>query len=153
MLTGTDPRNHISRRDLPESVFVAEYASYSQLFPRAAAVVHSGGIGTIAQTLRAGVPSVVVPHAADQPDNACRLARTGASRTIARRNYSAARVTRELHLLLDDPRYLAHAQTVSRQIRQEDGLKRACDALERHATGDVSSNGWLATTNRSFSST
>lgn len=133
MLTGADPRNRISRSEVPDSIFVAEYAPYSELFPRAAAVVHSGGIGTIAQTLRAGVPSVVVPHAADQPDNACRLARTGASRTIARHDYSAARVARELRLVLDEPRYLELAQAISRQIRGEDGLKKACDALERRA--------------------
>jgi len=136
MLTGVDPRNRISPREVPDSVFVTDYASYSALFVRAAAVVHSGGIGTIAQTLRAGVPSVVVPHAADQPDNACRLARTGASRTIARHAYSAGRVSKELRSLLNEPRYSTRAQTVSRQIRSEDGLKQACDALERHARGD-----------------
>lgn len=138
MLTGADPRNRVPPSEVPDSVFIAEYASYSELFPRPAAVVHSGGIGTIAETLRAGVPSVVVPHAADQPDNAYRLARMGASRTIARHDYSAARVTRELRSLLSDPRYAARAKTISKQIRAEDGLKRACDALERHATGDFS---------------
>lgn len=136
LLTGADPRNRISPHDLPESVFVSEYVSYSELFPRAVAVVHSGGIGTIAQTLRAGVPSVVVPHASDQPDNAYRLARTGASRTIPRHAYSPRRITKELRSLLSEPRYAARAQTVSRQIRGEDGLKQACDALERHARGD-----------------
>lgn len=138
MLTGADPRNRISPPNLPDSVFVTEYASYSDLFTRAAAVVHSGGIGTIAQTLRAGVPSIVVPHAGDQPDNACRLARTGASRTIARRAYSAVRVTKELRSLLAEPGYSACARAISSQIRSEDGLKRACDALERHARGDLS---------------
>ncbi len=136
ILTGVDPRNRISPRDVPDSVFVAEYASYSDLFVRAAAVVHSGGIGTIAQTLRAGIPSVVVPHAADQPDNACRLARTGVSRTVPRHAYSSGRVGKELHSLLSEPRYAARAQTLCKQIRSEDGLRQACDALERHARGD-----------------
>jgi UDP:flavonoid glycosyltransferase YjiC (YdhE family) len=135
ILTGADPRNRILASDVPESVFVAEYAAYSEVFPRAAAVVHAGGIGTIAQTLRAEVPSVVVPFAADQPDNAYRLARLGASRTIARRDYSARRVTAELQEVLGHSRYRDCAEVVARQIRGEDGLARACEALERHAAG------------------
>jgi UDP:flavonoid glycosyltransferase YjiC (YdhE family) len=118
-------------------VFAAEYAPYSELFSRAAAVVHSGGIGTIAQTLRAGVPSVVVPYAADQPDNAYRLARLGASRTIARRDYSARNVVSALEDILRHPQYRACAQAASRQILGEDGLTRACEALERHASGEL----------------
>lgn len=135
LLTGADPRNQMRQKDMPDSVFVAPYAPYSELFSRAAAVVHSGGIGTIAQTLRAGVPSIVVPHSADQPDNAYRLARTGASRTIKRQDYRAERVARELRKVLQDPRYSARAQAIGRQIQSEDGLTRACEALERHARG------------------
>jgi rhamnosyltransferase subunit B len=135
ILTGADPRNRILASDVPDSVFVAEYAPYSEVFSRAAAVVHAGGIGTIAQTLRAGVPSVVVPFAADQPDNAYRLARLGASRTIARRDYSARKVAAELEEVLGHSRYRECAEAVARQIRGEDGSARACEALERHAGG------------------
>lgn len=49
-----------------------EYAPYSQVFPRAACVVHQGGVGTTGQALRAGVPQLIVPFAHDQPDNAAR---------------------------------------------------------------------------------
>jgi UDP:flavonoid glycosyltransferase YjiC (YdhE family) len=137
ILTGADPRNRILQSDVPDSVFVAEYAPYSEVFARAAAVVHAGGIGTIAQTLCAGVPSVVVPFAADQPDNAYRLARLGASRTIARGDYSARKVVAELEVVLHDSAYRERAKAVARQICGEDGAAQACDALERHARGEV----------------
>ncbi len=140
ILTGADPRNRILQNDVPDSVFVAEYAPYAEVFSRAAAVVHPGGIGTIAQTLRAGVPSVVVPFAADQPDNAYRLARLGASRTIARVDYTARRVAAELEVVLQDSAYRERAKTVSRQIRSENGTTRACEALERHARGELLPN-------------
>ena len=53
LLIGTDPRNKPTRT-LPDSICVAEYAPYSELFSRASMVVHQGGVGTTAQCLRAG---------------------------------------------------------------------------------------------------
>ncbi len=60
LLIGQDPRNR-PIKPLPEGVMTAEYAPYSELFSRAAAVVHQGGSGTTAQALRAGIPMCVVP--------------------------------------------------------------------------------------------
>jgi UDP:flavonoid glycosyltransferase YjiC (YdhE family) len=134
-VTGADPRNRISTEDLPASMFVTGYAAYSELFPRAAAVVHPGGIGTVAQALRAGVPMIVVPHAADQPDNAFRAARLGVARVIPRGKYNAPRAQKELSALLGDPQYSSRARKLAVEVRAEDGLARACDLLEKHAAG------------------
>ncbi len=51
---------------LPENIFMLEQAPHAWLFPRMAAVVHHGGAGTTAAGLRAGVPTVVIPHGLDQ---------------------------------------------------------------------------------------
>ena len=85
---------------LPEGVVAFDYAPFSQLFPRAAAIVHHGGIGTTGQAMRSGRPSLVMPCAWDQPDNAERAARLGIARTIARNRYEPQRVAAELRLLL-----------------------------------------------------
>src|SRR4029077_17247403 len=58
---------------LPRLVHHCPYASFQKLFPRCAAVVHHGGVGTTAQALAAGVPQLVLPLAWDQPDNAARV--------------------------------------------------------------------------------
>ena len=73
---------------------------------------------------------LVVPFAHDQPDNAERLRRLGVARTIPVPRYSAARATAELRHLLDDPSYAHRASEVGQQMRQEDGVRVACDALE-----------------------
>ena len=115
---------------LPPNILRIDYAPFSQLFPRATAVVHAGGIGTTGLVMRAGVPSLVVPFAHDQPDNAARLARLGAARVLPAGRYTPARATCELRLLLDDASYTDRAQEISRQVRHEDGTCAACDAID-----------------------
>jgi rhamnosyltransferase subunit B len=116
--------------ELPDGVVAFDYAPFSLLFPRAAAIVHHGGIGTIGQAMRSGRPSLVMPCAWDQPDNAERVARLGIARTIARNQYEPERVAAELRLLLEDPAYSQRAAEIATKVRQEDGVTAACDALE-----------------------
>ena len=120
---------------LPEGVAAFDYAPFSELFPRAAAVVHAGGIGTTGLAMRSGRPMLVVPHAHDQPDNAQRLARLGIARVLWPRRYAPARVAAELRRLLDDPSYSRRAAEVAEEVRREDGVKAACDALEAMLRG------------------
>ena len=122
-----DPRNRPPT--LPQGVTAFDYARFSELFPRAAVIVHHGGIGTTGLAMRSGRPMLVMPCAWDQPDNAARAARLGIARTIPRRRYTAPRVAAELRRLLDDPAYTRRASEVGEQVRQEDGVRVACDAL------------------------
>lgn len=123
---GTDNRP----ASLPEGVVAFDYAPFSSLFPRAAAIVHQGGIGTTAQAIRSGRPMLVMPYAHDQPDNAERLVRLGVARTISRQRYTPERAAAELRHLLDNPVYSERAAVVGKQVQQKDGVRAACDALE-----------------------
>jgi rhamnosyltransferase subunit B len=124
--------NHARNRpaSVPEGMTACEYAPFSELFPRAAVIVHHGGVGTTGLAMRAGRPMLVVPYALDQPDTAERLRRLGIARTIPRRRYAPARAAAELRRLLDDPAYPRRAPEVGDQLRREDGVRAACDALE-----------------------
>lgn len=115
---------------VPANVHVTGYAPYSAVFARASAIVHQGGIGTTAQALRAGRPMIVVPYGFDQPDNAARLRRIGVAETIARKKYDRKRAVAALRLILNDASYTQRAATMAQQVRAEDGVRGACDALE-----------------------
>lgn len=115
-----------------QDLFFLPYGSYAAIFPRGAAVVHQGGVGTTAEVLRAGVPMLVVPFGVDQPDNAARVVRLGVGRTLARRRYRKRLVARELRALLEKPGYAREASEVGEAIRAERGAAMACDALEAH---------------------
>jgi UDP:flavonoid glycosyltransferase YjiC (YdhE family) len=129
LLVGKETSNRPTR--LPDGVAAFDYAPYSELFPRAAAIVHQGGIGTTAQAMRSGRPMLVMPYAHDQPDNAERLCRLGIARTISRDRYTPARAAAALRQLLDNPGYSRRATEVGAAVRREDGVAAACDALER----------------------
>ena len=118
------------RSQLPDSICVAEYAPYSELFSRASLVVHQGGVGTTAQCLRAGKPMLIMPYSHDQPDNARRMKRLGVAKVIQKAGYTPKKVTRKLRKMLDDPELAEKARAVAEQLRGEDGVKTACDALE-----------------------
>lgn len=117
--------------DLPNNIITANYAPYSQLFSRACAIVHQGGVGTTAQALRAGRPTLVTPYSVDQPDNAARVERLGTSRTVSRKQYTAKRVAKQLNELLENPNYADRALEVGAMIRAENGVTVACDAIEK----------------------
>jgi len=74
---------------LPEGVAAFEYAPYSEVLPRACAIVHQGGVGTAGQGLRSGKPVLILPHAHDQFDNAARVARLGCGRVLPRPRFNA----------------------------------------------------------------
>lgn len=116
---------------LSDSIVGFDYAPYSELFPRAACVVHQAGVGTTGQVLRAGVPHVIVPFAHDQPDNAARCRRIGVAEIIARDGYTAETAGEKLRLILEDKGYRDKAVEVATTVRAESGTTAACDAIER----------------------
>lgn len=124
---------------VPPEMMAIDYAPYSEIFPRAAAIVHQGGIGTTAQALRSGRPTLIMPYSHDQPDNAARVERLGTSRTISRKNYTARQAVKELSELLGDSRYETKAIEISKMIQAENGVDLACRAIERQLIGDRSS--------------
>ena len=98
LLAGPDYEARIGIRS-DEQIFIAEYAPYSQLFPRGAATVHSGGVGTTAQAMLSGRPTLVMPYSHDQPDNGMRIMRLGMGDMINRRKYTVDEVASRLRRL------------------------------------------------------
>jgi UDP:flavonoid glycosyltransferase YjiC (YdhE family) len=74
---------------------------------------------------------LIMPYSHDQPDNARRMRRLKVGRVIQRGNYTPLRVVRKLREMLDEPRFARRAAAVAHRLEREDGVKAACDALER----------------------
>jgi UDP:flavonoid glycosyltransferase YjiC (YdhE family) len=125
----------IPARLVPDSVrrkgiALFDYAPYSLVFPRAAVVVHHGGIGTTGLALRSGRPMLVTPQAHDHFDNAARVTRAGVGQSLRLGRFTVARATRKLHTLLSDAATISRAADMGVKLQKEDGVRSACDAIE-----------------------
>jgi rhamnosyltransferase subunit B len=116
---------------LPPSVQWVDSIPFGRLFPRAAAVVHHGGIGTTAQALLAGVPQLVMPMAFDQHDNADRLKRLGVARTIAPKKFWGPAVASSLNNLRESGAVTASCRSLADRLKRDGSMSEACCWIEQ----------------------
>ena len=126
-------------KQLPPGVVHFDYIPFSRLLPRAAALVHHGGIGTMAQGMAAGLPQLLMPMGFDQPDNAARIRRLGIGTSIKPKSFRGPRVARALAKLLASKEVAERAQSVAGKIHGASPLDQTCEAIEELA-GRVSSS-------------
>ncbi|MGA8937634.1 MAG: glycosyltransferase [Acidobacteriaceae bacterium] len=133
LLVGDRISSQVRRVD--DTVFIASYSPFSYLFPKAAAIVHQGGIGTCGQTMLSGVPSLIVPLGLDQPDNAFRMEMLGIARVLSRNHYTGGRAAKHLRALMSTSRYREAARVVAAKVRLEQGVEVTCEAIEAVCAG------------------
>ena len=105
---------------------------HAQVFPRCAAVVHHAGAGTTHATLRAGVPSVTVPHLSDQFGWSAELQRLGAAPAPLRRTrWSARALAARIRQVIDTPQMKAAAVAIQKRMASDNGPQTAADLIER----------------------
>jgi UDP:flavonoid glycosyltransferase YjiC (YdhE family) len=113
-----------------DAVLAIPSVPHDHLFPRVAAIVHHGGAGTTGAALRAGVPSIVVPFAVDQPFWASRVAALGVGpRPIPRSRLSVTALADAIRRSLDDQTMRDRAAHLGALIRAEDGVAAAVRVL------------------------
>lgn len=116
--------------DLPDTIAHFDYLPFSQVFSQAAAIVHHGGIGTLAYALAAGKPQLVMPMTHDQPDNAARLTRLGVGDSLAPKHFTGAAVAARLQALLDSKDVQRRCQALQARMDFTAGTACACDIIE-----------------------
>src|SRR5205823_10611984 len=120
--SGTNDLTHIPHFD---HVKVVEEINHSAIFPACRAVVHHGGLGTLAAGMRAGIPTLVLWIGADQPLWAFQVKRLKVG--SARRFSTTARksLVTELRSILA-PQYLSRAREIAtRMTKSSDSVSTA----------------------------
>jgi rhamnosyltransferase subunit B len=121
-------------RDLPRNVKAFGYVPFSEVLPRAALLVYHGGIGTLAQTIRAGIPHLVVPSGHDQFDNAWRIEQLGLGLSVPQARYRSDRAARAIRSILADPRMIGQSRQYAAKTDSAAAVTRACELVEGLAT-------------------
>jgi UDP:flavonoid glycosyltransferase YjiC (YdhE family) len=126
----------LGAEDVPENIHLLQYAPHSWLFPQMAAVVHHGGAGTTAAGFRAGVPTIIVPHNADQPYWG-RLARELGVGTdpIPRGRLTAAKLATAIAQATTNGAIQDRVTALRQKIVAEDGLGEAVKVINSILTG------------------
>jgi rhamnosyltransferase subunit B len=116
---------------LPATVQNFGFVPFSSLLPRAAALVHHGGIGTCAQGLASGLPQVVMPMAYDQLDNGLRVKRLGVGAVVPRKKFKPTAVIAALQPLLSSTQVAKRCRELAGKCDGPAALNAACDRLEQ----------------------
>lgn len=116
---------------LSDDVFIIKSAPHDWLFPRMRAVIHHGGAGTTAASVRAGVPTIVVPFFGDQPF----WGRVVAARGIGPHPIPAHELTVDglaaaIREATTDETMRQRAQDVGAAIQAEDGVGNAVRVIQ-----------------------
>jgi rhamnosyltransferase subunit B len=135
MLVTNYPEQIPSR--LPEGMRVFGYLPFSQVLPRAALLVYHGGVGTLAQGIKAGIPHLVVPNGYDQFDSGWRIEQLGLGRSIPQSRYRARRVAAAIRAILADGPSVEHRRELAARVDGDLAIARACDLIEGLGLGGL----------------
>lgn len=120
--------------DLPTHIHLLDKAPHNWLFEQVAAVVHHGGAGTTAAGLRAGLPTMIIPHMSDQPYWGRRVFELGVGvKPVPRHVLNVENLTAGIHTLVNDSRLKEAAHQLGAKIRTEDGVPEAVAVIEHLA--------------------
>jgi MGT family glycosyltransferase len=115
---------------LAPNIRLEQWVSHADLLPRCAAMVTTGGAGTVMAALQAGVPQLIVPTHWDKPDNARRVVEAGAGLRLTPGRCTPKRLREAVESLLNEPRFRERARQLARELADEPGPARAAELLE-----------------------
>jgi len=116
--------------ELPEGIQHFAYLPFSQILPRALALVHHGGIGTTAQAIAAGIPQVIRPMAHDQPDTAARIEKLGIGVSLDPKKFNAVTLAEKISSLITSQTVLDLCKKYAEKIHPEQALNDTCTIIE-----------------------
>lgn len=121
----------IGKGNMGERAFFLVNAPHDRLLPRASAAVHHGGAGTTAASLRAGLPTQIIPFFGDQPFWGRRVELLGAGPPPLERKSLTATGLAQALVALDAAAIPTRAAELAAAFTRDRGVSAASDFLER----------------------
>ncbi len=105
---------------LPEQIKWFSSLPFASLMPRTAAVIHHGGLGTLARATRSGIPQLVLAAGSDRPDNAQRIQRLGIGEYLPLAQWKPEPISESLNRLIHSSAIHTRCHEMAAQIRVDD---------------------------------
>ncbi|WP_151983228.1 glycosyltransferase [Rhizobium sp. EC-SD404] len=115
---------------MSERAFFLKSAPHDVLLPKASAAIHHGGAGTTAASLRAGLPTQIIPFFGDQPFWGRRVAALGAGPAPLNRRTLSAGIIANALVAMDGPAMRSRAKALGAAIESDRGIEAAIEFLE-----------------------
>ncbi|MGJ8644055.1 MAG: glycosyltransferase [Luteolibacter sp.] len=120
---------------MSEQILQVDFVPFGRLLEHTSVFVHHGGVGTMAQGFRAGVPQLVMAMAHDQPDNAERMEKLGVGIGLTPKSFTPDRVEKELAKLLEEERWKDAAEGVRERMLERRDVGEMLEWLEARGGG------------------
>lgn len=107
---------------LPRGVVRAKELNLSYLLTKVDAIIHHGGMGTLNESIVAGVPQIILPHLTDGPDNAYRLQKLGIAKLLPISRWNAFDIAVGLKAMIenDNANVALYADKLKNQYIRQD---------------------------------
>jgi sterol 3beta-glucosyltransferase len=120
--------------NLSNAIYTLDYVPHDWLFPRLSAVIHHGGAGTTAATIRHGLPAVILPFFGDQPFWSRHYTSLGViPPPIPIKNVTADRLVHAIEQATGDKAMRERMKALSEKVREENGVQRAVEVITNDA--------------------
>lgn len=119
--------------DAPPNVLVRNFVPQLALLKKVDAVVSHGGNNTVTETLLHGLPLVVIPNSADQPESAGRVKASGAGIRMRPRQATPRRLRKAIDAILKEASYREAAQRIQKSYQMCDGSLTAARLIGKFA--------------------
>lgn len=117
--------------DLPGTPVIVSYAPQLEVIARASLTITHGGLNTVLDSLKCGVPMVSMPVTFEQPGTGARIRLTGVGEVIPIEAVTVENLKPLVERVFTEPTYRANARKMQQAIAAAGGAQRAADIIEQ----------------------
>jgi sterol 3beta-glucosyltransferase len=118
---------------IPETIFLVDQIPYSWLLDQVTLVVHHFGFGTTAEVLKAGLPSIPIPHIFDQKIRASKIFKSGyAHKPLQIHKINADILANAIIQIQNDAELIKKCRDAGKEISRENGVSKAADLIDNY---------------------
>ena len=118
---------------IPENIFLTDQVPYSWLLKQVTLVVHHFGFGTTAEVLKAGLPSIPIPHIFDQKIRASKIYKSGYShKPLQIHIINANTLANAIIQIQNNAELIKRCRDAGKEISTENGVRKAADLIDNY---------------------